>query len=157
MDFEDQEEDGWQEESTLYTQQVPYVPSFENLCYNDLKYYLQHGTTLDHLNAKKKRVLRLKSIQYQLIHGISFRKNHDGVLLCCLEKQDTDKVLKDIHDGLVGGPFFGRHHCSQDIERWILLADIIQGCSCLFSKLKNLPKIYWKRTQGCLPASTYCC
>jgi hypothetical protein len=84
---------------------------------------------------EKKRALRLKSIQYQLIHGISFRKNHDRVLFYSLEKQDTDKVLEDMHDGLVGGPFFWRYHCSQDIERWILLADIIQGCSCLFSKL----------------------
>jgi hypothetical protein len=73
-DSEDQEEDGWKEEPTLYTQQVPYVPSVENSCYNDLKYYLQHGTTPNHLNPKQKRALRLKSIQYQLVHGILFKK-----------------------------------------------------------------------------------
>jgi hypothetical protein len=86
IDVENQEEDGWQEEPTLYMQQVPYVPSVENYYYNDLKYYLQHGTTPDHLNAKQKRALRMKSTQYQLVHGILFRKNYDGVLLRCLEK-----------------------------------------------------------------------
>jgi hypothetical protein len=46
-DSEDQEEDGWKEEPNLYTQQVPYVPSVENSCYNDLKYYIQHGMNLN--------------------------------------------------------------------------------------------------------------
>jgi hypothetical protein len=54
MDSEDQEEDGWKEEPTLYTQQVPYVPSIENSWYNDLKYYLQHGTLLIILMPNKK-------------------------------------------------------------------------------------------------------
>jgi hypothetical protein len=54
-DIEEQEEDGWQDEPIMYTQQVPYVPAIEGSCYNDLKYYLQYGTTPDHLNAKKKR------------------------------------------------------------------------------------------------------
>jgi hypothetical protein len=44
-DIEEQEEDGWQDEPIMYTQQVPYVPAIEGSCYNDLKYYLQHGTT----------------------------------------------------------------------------------------------------------------
>jgi hypothetical protein len=98
---------GWKEEPTMYTQQVPYIPTIEGSYYNDLKYYLQHGTTPDHLNAKQKRALRLKSLQYQLVHGILFRKNYDGVLLWCLKKQDVDKVLKDMHDGPVGGHFSG--------------------------------------------------
>jgi hypothetical protein len=54
MDFEDQEEEGWKEEPTLYTQQSPYVPSIENSWYNDLKHYLQHMTLPpDHLNLNK--------------------------------------------------------------------------------------------------------
>jgi hypothetical protein len=35
-----------------------------------------------------------------------FRKNY-GVLLQCIEKQDVDEVLKDIHDGPVGSHFSG--------------------------------------------------
>jgi hypothetical protein len=59
-DVEEQEEDGWKDEQIMYTQQVVYVPSIEESCYNDIKYYLQHGTTPDHLNAKQRRVLRFK-------------------------------------------------------------------------------------------------
>jgi hypothetical protein len=69
---EDQEEDGWKEETHMYMQHGPYIPSIEASYYNDLKYYLQHGTTLGHLNSKKKRSLRLKYLQYQLVHDIFF-------------------------------------------------------------------------------------
>jgi hypothetical protein len=134
-DVENQEEDSWQEEPTLYTQQVPYIPVVEDSYYNDLKYYLQHGTTPEHLNAKKKRVLRLKSLQYQLVHGILFRKNYDGVLLRCLEKKDVDKVLKYMHDGPTRGHFSGDTTTHKILRVMILLADIVQGCSCIFTKL----------------------
>jgi hypothetical protein len=101
----------------MYTQQVPYIPAIEGSYYNNIKYYLQHGTSLGHLNDKKKRALRLKSLQYQLLHNILFRKNCDGVLLWCLEKQDVDKVLKDMHDGLAGG------HFSRDMTAHKVLRD----------------------------------
>jgi hypothetical protein len=51
------------------------------------------GSTPDYLEPKKKRALRLKSAQYQIIQGILCRKNYDGVFLRCLEKRDAEKVL----------------------------------------------------------------
>jgi hypothetical protein len=56
-----------------------------------MKYYLTHGSTPHYLDPKKKRALRLKSTQYQLIQGILCRKNYDGVFLRCLEKRDIEK------------------------------------------------------------------
>jgi hypothetical protein len=38
---------------------------------------------------------------------VLFRVNYDGALLICLEREDEDKVLKEIHDGLAGGHFAG--------------------------------------------------
>lgn len=43
-----------------------------------------------------------KYLSFQLVHGVIFRKHHNGVLLTCLEPQDTEKVLRDFHDGPVG-------------------------------------------------------
>ena len=36
-----------------------------------------------------------------------FRKNADGVLLRCLEKEESDLVLIQLHDGPAGGHFGG--------------------------------------------------
>jgi hypothetical protein len=60
MDSENQKEEGWQEEPILYAQQPPYVPTLENSWYNDLKQYLQHGTSPEHLNAKQEKRTEIK-------------------------------------------------------------------------------------------------
>ena len=49
--------------------------------------------------------MRLKSASYQIIDGILFRKNYDGVLLRFLEKEDAKKVITELHDGPTGGHF----------------------------------------------------
>ena len=61
----------------------------------------------EHWNSKQRRELRLKSASYQIIEGILLRKNYDGVLLRCLEKEDVKKVMTDLHDGPTGGHFSG--------------------------------------------------
>jgi hypothetical protein len=71
--------------------------------YLDLVYYLNHGTAPSLFGLKKKRALRIKSIQYQLINNVLFRKSYDSILLRCLEKQEVDKVLFELHDGPAGG------------------------------------------------------
>ena len=59
------------------------------------------------MDARKKRALRLKSAQYQLIDGVLFRQNYDQVLLRCLEKYDAEHILTKLHDGPAGGHFSG--------------------------------------------------
>jgi hypothetical protein len=38
---------------------------------------------------------------------VLFRINYDGLFLRCLKYEDADKVLKELHDGPVGGNFAG--------------------------------------------------
>jgi hypothetical protein len=59
------------------------------------------------LDIKKKCALRMKATQYHLINDVLFKKNYDSMLLRCLEKQEVDKVLFDLHDGPAGGHFIG--------------------------------------------------
>ena len=42
-----------------------------------------------------------------MIDGVLFRQNYDKVLLRCLEKDDVEHILIDIHDGLASGHFTG--------------------------------------------------
>ena len=42
---------------------------------------------------------------YQIIDGVLFRKNYDGVFLRCLECEDANKVVAELQDGPTGGHF----------------------------------------------------
>jgi hypothetical protein len=57
------------------------------------------------LDFKKKRTLIIKATQYQFINNVISRKNYDSMLLRCLEKQEADKVLFDLHDRPPSGHF----------------------------------------------------
>jgi hypothetical protein len=39
------------------------------------------------------------SSQHQLTNDIMFKENYDDIRLKCLEKQDVDKSLIELHDG----------------------------------------------------------
>jgi len=68
---------------------------------------LKKGYAPHELDVKKKRALRLKANQYQLINDVLFRKNYDYVLLRCLEKTEVEKFLQELHDGMIGGHYSG--------------------------------------------------
>jgi hypothetical protein len=75
--------------------------------YNDIRFYLEHGSSPRHLDPAKRRALRLNSTSFHLINGILFCQNFDGVLMRCLEKDETEKVLLELHAGEAGGHFGG--------------------------------------------------
>lgn len=75
--------------------------------YVDIMFYLKNGYAPSNMNYTKKRALRLKAKQYQLVNDVSFRMNYDFVLLRCLEKSEAEKVLQELHDGTTGGHYVG--------------------------------------------------
>eukprot|EP00253_Pinus_taeda_P002923 PITA_02923 len=75
--------------------------------YADIIYYLKNGYAPAHLDHTKKRALRLKAKQYQLVNDVLFKKNYDSVLLRCLEKTESEKVLQELHNGPTGGHYAG--------------------------------------------------
>ena len=79
------EENNWDNEGELHM--VDICPLFTALdsWYWDLVHYLQNGYLSKHWSPKQRRALRLKSASYQIIAGVLFRKNYDGVFRRCLE------------------------------------------------------------------------
>eukprot|EP00253_Pinus_taeda_P009467 PITA_09467 len=75
--------------------------------YADIIYFLKNGYAPSHLHHTKKRALRLKAKQYQLINDILFRKNYDYVFLDVLKKTEAEKVLQELHNRPVGGHYVG--------------------------------------------------
>jgi hypothetical protein len=81
--------------------------NFVSQWYDNIKFCLEHGSTPRHLDPTKRRALRLKSASFHLVNGILFRQNFDGVLMRCLEKDEVEKVLVELHAGEAGGHFGG--------------------------------------------------
>ena len=82
---------------------------------------METGAAPDYLEPKKKRALRLKSAPYLLIDNILFRRNSDGVYLRCLDKDEIEVILKELHSGLAGGHFGGEttaHKILRDGYYW---------------------------------------
>jgi hypothetical protein len=75
--------------------------------YDDIKFCREHASAPRHLDPTKRTVLRLKSASFHLIIGIMFHQNFDGVLMHCLEKDEAEKVLLELHAGKAGGHFGG--------------------------------------------------
>jgi len=92
---------------TLWCNKVAYISPRQDSWYKDLSYLLHHEDFPENLNPRGRRALRLKSAQYLLISSVLFLINYDGVLLRCLEWEDANKVLKELHYGPVGGHFAG--------------------------------------------------
>jgi len=73
--------------------------------YHDIRFYLARGSCPEHMDASQRRALRLKSNLYYLADCILYRNNHDGIWLRCLEKDNANHVLKEMHDGPAGGHY----------------------------------------------------
>jgi hypothetical protein len=76
-----------------------------NPWYDDIRFCLEHESAPRHLDPAKRRALRLNSTSFHLVNGILFRQNFDGVLMRCLEKDEAEKVLLELHEGESGGQF----------------------------------------------------
>jgi hypothetical protein len=87
--------------------QISCAQTTPNSWYENIRFYLLHGSAPHNIDPKNRRALRLKSASFQLINDILFRKNFDGVFLRCLEKEESEKVLVELHSGDVGGHFGG--------------------------------------------------
>ena len=54
LDPQKEEEEGWDNEVDMLQSEVLYIPAPTNSWYNDIKYYLTHGSSASHLDARKK-------------------------------------------------------------------------------------------------------
>jgi hypothetical protein len=76
--------------------------------YSDIIYYQKNLTCPNHLVDYKRRALRLESMKYCLTQDGLGWKNPDGVLLICVNKDEVDHLLKELHSGYYGGHFTSR-------------------------------------------------
>ena len=88
------EDSEWENEAEVNFIDVCPIFTAPGSWYRDLVYSLQQGYLPEHWRSKQRRELRLNSSPYQIMDGVLFKKkNYDGVLLRCLEREDASKIV----------------------------------------------------------------
>ena len=73
----------------------------------------------------KKRALRLKAMKYCLTEDGLGWKDPNGVLLRCVNKDEADKLLRELHSGYCGGHFVARTTAHKILRAEYYLANVV--------------------------------
>jgi hypothetical protein len=73
--------------------------------YSNIIYYLKNLSCPDHLVDYKRRAMRLKAMKYCLTENSLGWKDPDGVLLRCMNQEEANEQLKELHSEHCGGHF----------------------------------------------------
>lgn len=78
----------------------PIIHAFTNSpWYADIIYVLQNLQAPPELSGTKSRFLKMKSLKFCIIDNALFWKNHEGILLNSLLKEESNKILHEFHVG----------------------------------------------------------
>jgi len=78
----------------------------ESSWYADIIYVLQNLQSPPELSRTKSRFLKMKSLKFFILDNALFWRNHEGILLNYLLKEESEKVLQKFHAGDYGGHLY---------------------------------------------------
>ena len=70
--------------------------------------FLELGVYLDSADKRERCSIRMMAMQYILCRGQLYRRSYDGIHLHCLKKEEAEKVIEEIHQGICGSHMNGR-------------------------------------------------
>ncbi|WKA04769.1 hypothetical protein VitviT2T_022776 [Vitis vinifera] len=84
--------------------------------YHDIYHFLRLGVYPEAATAKDRRALRQLATRFVICGETLYRQSPDGMLLLCLDRASTDRVMREVHAG-VCGPHMGGHMLARKIMR----------------------------------------
>ncbi|GLJ30929.1 hypothetical protein SUGI_0616100 [Cryptomeria japonica] len=75
--------------------------------YNDIYQYLKSQTLPPNLSANQHRAFIRQIAKYVIIADTLYRRSFDHTLLRCLDSDEAQMALHEVHDGICGGHFNG--------------------------------------------------
>ena len=139
------------DEHFLFEREVFPISAPPDSWYNDIKFFLLHGNAPEHLDSCIKRDLRLISTPYQLIDNILFKNNFEGVLHRCLEKNEADNVLYQLHAGPAGGHFGGETTAHKVLKAGYYWPTLFKDAYAFARKCQECPKAGGRLKKAALP------
>ena len=84
--------------------------------YHDIYQFLRLSTYPEAAMTKDKRALRQLATQFVICGETLYKRSIDGMLLSCLDRTSTNRVMREVHAG-VCRPHMGRHMLACKIMR----------------------------------------
>ncbi|XP_059589978.1 uncharacterized protein LOC132252789 [Vitis vinifera] len=69
--------------------------------YHDIYQFLSCGTYPESASAKDRRALRQLATRFVVCGDALYRRSPDGLLLLCLDRASADRVMREVHAGIV--------------------------------------------------------
>ena len=76
--------------------------------YYDIVKFLELGVYLDGADERENRSIRMMAMQYILYGDQLYKRSYDGIHLRSLKKEEAEKVMEEIHQGICGPHMNGR-------------------------------------------------
>jgi len=90
--------------------------------YFDIKQYLKEREYPEGASENDKRMLRRLAMKFILNGEILYKRNHDMVLLRCVDTKEAELILKEVHEGTFG-TYMNGHSMARKILRagWLTI------------------------------------
>ena len=70
--------------------------------YYDIHNFVKDKVYPEGADKKDRRALRLLATQYILCGGVLYQRSYEGVHLRCIDKEEVEKLIKEVHQGVCG-------------------------------------------------------
>jgi len=70
--------------------------------YFDIEQYLKDCEYLETATENDKRMLRRLAANFLLSEDVLYKRNHDMVLLRCVDAKEAELILREVHEGIFG-------------------------------------------------------
>ena len=85
---------------TIEEEEVPW--------YYDIMKFLELGSYADGADKRERHSIRMTATQYILCGGQLYKRSYDGIHLRCLKKEEVERVMEEVHQGICGLHMNGR-------------------------------------------------
>ena len=76
--------------------------------YYDIMKFLELGVYLDSVDKRECCSIRMMATQYILCGGQLYRRSYDGIHLRCLKREEAERGMEEVHQGICGPHMNGR-------------------------------------------------
>uniref|UniRef100_A0A2N9GNC8 Uncharacterized protein n=1 Tax=Fagus sylvatica TaxID=28930 RepID=A0A2N9GNC8_FAGSY len=91
--------------------------------YYDIKRFIQDREYPPRATENEKKYIRRMAFQFFLSGEILYKQTHDATLLRCVDAEEANRLIQEMHAGIDGSPCQRTLPGPKDYESWLLLVD----------------------------------